>query len=173
MTTRVVGIDGCGGAGKSTLASELSRLLAAAPIIQTDDFASWEDPLGWAPRFLRQVLQPISRNEPAYYQRYDWVKRALGEWIAVGPASIVLIEGVSATRQAFRPYLALSIWVETDRAERQRRGLARDGNPMADHWAAWMADEDAYVARENPGQRAHVVVRGDGGGRANWRSPTQ
>ena len=62
MTTRIVGIDGCGGAGRSSLARELSNLLAGAPIIQTDDFASWDNPLGWSRRFLEQVLEPLETN---------------------------------------------------------------------------------------------------------------
>ena len=44
VKTRIVAIDGQGGAGKSTLASLLAQQLDA-PIIQTDDFASWENPV--------------------------------------------------------------------------------------------------------------------------------
>jgi len=161
MTTRVVGIDGCGGAGKSALARELSNLLASAPIIQTDDFASWDNPLGWSRRFLEQVLEPLARNEPAHYQRYDWAKRELSDWITVGPAAVLIIEGVSATREAFLPFLAFTIWVETDRSERLRRGLARDGEKMTNRWAEWVADEDSYVAAEHPEQRADVVLSGE------------
>jgi uridine kinase len=53
MTTRVIAIDGPGGSGKSTLAENLSPALGHAPIIHTDDFASWDVPLEWWPRSPR------------------------------------------------------------------------------------------------------------------------
>ena len=47
MTTKIIAIDGPGGAGKSSFAEQLSQNLGNAPILHTDDFASWENPLNW------------------------------------------------------------------------------------------------------------------------------
>jgi uridine kinase len=44
MTTRLIAIDGPGGAGKSTLAERLAKQLSGAQIVRTDDFASWDNP---------------------------------------------------------------------------------------------------------------------------------
>ena len=60
MSTRIVAIDGHGGAGKSTLAEELAGELGSAQIVHTDDFASWGFPLDWWPRLLDEVLEPVS-----------------------------------------------------------------------------------------------------------------
>lgn len=79
MTTKIISIDGPGGAGKSSLAEQLSQKLGNAPIIYTDDFASWDNPLNWWPRLLGQVLEPLSHNEIARYQRYDWGTKRLAE----------------------------------------------------------------------------------------------
>lgn len=160
MTTRVIAVDGPGGSGKSTLAKHLSAALGHAPIVHTDDFASWDTPLEWWPRLLAQVLEPLSVNEPARYQRYDWEARSLAEWRDVSPTTLVILEGVSASREAFRPYLAYTIWVETPRAERLRRGLARDGADAIDLWHTWMAGEDAYIMREQPMEKADAVISG-------------
>lgn len=160
MTTRVIALDGPGGSGKSTLAEHLSVALGRAPIVHTDDFASWETPLDWWPRLLAQVLEPLSVNKPARYQRYDWETRCLAEWHEVPPTAFVILEGVSASRDAFRPYLGYTIWVETPREERLRRGLARDGADALDLWHAWMADEDAYILREQPVEKADLVIDG-------------
>jgi predicted Ser/Thr protein kinase len=54
MTTKIIAIDGPGGAGKSSFAEQLSQQLGNVPIIHTDDFASWENPLNWAP--IRSVM---------------------------------------------------------------------------------------------------------------------
>lgn len=71
-----------------------------------------------------------------------------------------MLEGVSASREAFRPYLALTIWVETPRELCLARGLERDGEGMRAQWEAWMAEEDAYIARERPHEHADVILRG-------------
>lgn len=45
--------------------------------------------------------------------------------VEVTPTSHLIVEGVTATREAFRPYLTFSIWIETPREVRLDRGLAR------------------------------------------------
>ncbi|MFL5928725.1 MAG: hypothetical protein ACJ77E_17480 [Gaiellaceae bacterium] len=65
MTTRIVGIDGPGGAGKTTLSERLAAELDA-PIVHTDDFAGWvlagdatsSDP----PGNVRRLPDPRSRG---------------------------------------------------------------------------------------------------------------
>ena len=79
----------------------------------------------------------------------------------VVPAGFVILEGVSASREAFRPFLTYSIWIETPRELRLRRGLERDGEEARAQWEQWMAEEDDYVRREKPQERADLVVPGD------------
>ena len=159
---RLVGVDGCGGAGKTTFAQ---RLVTAAhnawPVIHTDDFASHDEPLDWWPRMLAEVIEPLLRNEPATFRPYDWVRRQRGDAVTVPPAEAVVIEGVGATRTAWRDRLALRVWIDTDSELRLRRGLDRDGEELADFWRDWRVAEDAYVAAENPQERADLVVAGD------------
>jgi uridine kinase len=160
MITKVIAIDGPGGSGKSTLADRLSSALGHVPIVHTDDFASWETPLEWWPRLLNQVLEPLVANKTARYQRYDWETRRLAEWHAVPPTTFLILEGVSASREAFRPFLSYSIWVETPRDERLRRGLERDGIEAVDQWQGWMTAEDDYIQREHPMEKADVIIDG-------------
>jgi uridine kinase len=67
---------------------------------------------------------------------------------------------VSASRKAFRPFLALAVWVATPRDVRLRRGLERDGQAAYDQWLEWMGEEDAFVARERPDEFADLIVSG-------------
>ena len=117
----LVAIDGPGGAGKSTFAERLSIALGGAPVVPTDDFASADAPLEWGPRLLSQVIEPLSQSRPARYQRYDWARRELAEWVEVPTAPAVLIEGVSSGRLEWAEHLAFLVWIHTDRAERLRR----------------------------------------------------
>jgi uridine kinase len=83
----------------------------------------------------------------------------------------VIIEGVSALRRAFRPYLAAGIWVSTDRRECLRRGLERDGEHALDDWMRWQSEEERYAALDDPQGAADLIVSGDGG--EPWRGPTR
>jgi uridine kinase len=159
VATILVAIDGFGGAGKSTFAAQLAEHLGVE-VVHTDDFASWEVPLEWWPRLLEEVLSPLVVGDPARFQRYDWDARALAEWHEIEPSGIVLVEGVSSSRDEFRPYLSYAVWIDTPRDVRLRRGLERDGVDAADQWANWMADEDAWAAAQLPQFRTNVVVTG-------------
>jgi uridine kinase len=164
VRTKIVAIDGGGGAGKSLLASRLAAALGDAPIVRTDDFASWDDQEHWWPRVVDQVLQPLACGETARCQRYDWEQRRLAGWVELGARPpIVLLEGVTATRKEFDASLAVRVWVDTPRDLRLQRGLARDGTHMRSQWLVWMAGEDRYVQRDRPVERADVVVSGEPG----------
>jgi hypothetical protein len=158
---RLVAVDGPGGAGKSTFAARLARWAGDAPVIHTDDFASWEEPLNWWPRLLAQVIAPLGAGEPARYQRYDWVDRELAEWHTVQPVPIVIIEGVSSARREWSDRLAFVCWMETDRGVRLRRGLDRDGAEALPLWDEWMANEDRHFAGDDSRARADVVADGN------------
>ena len=159
ISIRIVAIDGAGGAGKSTLAVQLAEALGNAPIVHTDDFASWEDPIDWWPRLLEEVLEPLAQDETARFRRSSWGREEDESWAEVAPADFVILEGVSASREAFRPFLTYSIWVEAPAEVRLERGLERDGEPARAQWEEWMAQEDRYVERERPHQLADLVLK--------------
>jgi uridine kinase len=157
---RLVAIDGPGGAGKSTFAALLATAAGGAPVISTDDFASWDIPTGWWPRLFDQVIVPLLRGNPARYQRYDWDTRSLAEWRVVEPAPLVIIEGVSSGRSEWSDQLAFLIWIETPREVRLSRGLERDGTCARDQWESWMAAEDAHYAKDPTRGRADIEIDG-------------
>jgi len=50
--------------------------------------------------------------------------------------------------------------VETPEEVCLSRGLARDGAEMGEQWNDWFAEEDAYVARDDPRVYVDRVVPG-------------
>lgn len=160
--TLLVAIDGHGGAGKSTLARRLADRRHGAIVIHTDDFANAGMHNGLnVERLVEQVLEPLSRDRDARYQRFDWRSQTLAEFRDVRAGGLLMVEGVSAMRQEFA--LAgwdLTIWVETPREICLQRGLARDGVEAENHWLRWFEQEDQYVARDNPASRADLMVSG-------------
>lgn len=157
MRTRLVGIDGAGGAGKSTLAETLS-----GKVIPTDDFAT--GPWQWYDfdRLRHDVIDPLLRDEPARYQRMDWIDGELKEWHVVQPGGVVVIEGVGALEQRLRDAYDHRIWVETPREICLERGLARDGEAARALWEAWSEKEEHYWAEQRPRDAADEIVDGSG-----------
>lgn len=158
-STRLVAVDGSAGAGKSTFAASLA-VLCDARVVHTDDFADGNNELPRWPRLEQQVLEPIAHGRPGRYQRYDWDQHALAEWHDVAPGGVLVLEGVSAARAAVRDRLSLAVWIDTPRAIRLARGLARDGAHTLPLWEQWMAAEDAHFTADNT--RAHVDLVVDG-----------
>ncbi|MGM1356945.1 uridine kinase family protein [Bacillus cereus group sp. BceL297] len=165
----IIGIDGCGGAGKSTLANKIKSNFSTVTIVHMDDFylpsakIENENPTNksigadfdWK-RLLEEVLNPISNGLEGRYKRYDWEKDSL-----VGSRGIVIIEGVYATRQELAGMYDLKIWVNCPRETRIKRGIARDGEAARDMWENnWMIAEDMYVESHKPHEFADFIIDG-------------
>jgi uridine kinase len=159
--TRLIAIDGWGGAGKTRLARELTSRLQSASVVHTDDFACPGKP-GWDwQRFARDVLGPLLRDRSAQFQRYDWDADQLAEWHMVRPGGTVIVEGISSSRLELGAVWDFVVWVDCPREVRLRRGIERDGEAMRWKWeTVWMPDEEAYVRTQNPIARANAVVDG-------------
>ncbi|WP_274366079.1 uridine kinase family protein [Paenibacillus thermotolerans] len=174
--TFLIGIDGCGGSGKSTFAEELRRQSPeTVTVIHMDDFYKPSEQRGTAGgneaeaggnfdwrRLLAQVIEPLRRNETSRYQRYDWETDRLAEWREVPPGGIVIVEGVTSLRRELRDYYDYTVWVDTPRTVRLQRGIERDGERQRVVWEEqWMPAEDRYVAEHRPGEYASVVIEGE------------
>jgi uridine kinase len=165
----LVAIDGRGGSGKSTLARALNDHLKPA-IVQVDDFYRVMDEreryalnprdghmqyFDWQ-RLRSQVLEPLRRNEPARYERYDWVERKLGATAEVPPADVVIIEGVGSIRPELRSFYDYAIYVQTPRDVCTERLLARsDERQWIDRWNA---AHDWYEQHHAPAAAADLIV---------------
>lgn len=157
--TLLVGIDGCGGAGKTTLAQKIKKSLENLTIVRMDDFY-FKDYFDWK-RLKRQVLEPLSKNETAEYQRYSWLTESLAEWQTIEVGGIVIVEGVYSTRKELADFYDFKIWVETPRKIRLQRGIERDGEAMREKWeSVWMLAEDIYIKNDLPCERADLIMNG-------------
>ena len=166
----VVGIDGPGGAGKSTLARELALLRDDVAIIEGDDFyrpltESTREALtpleavdllfDWE-RLRDEALAPLLRGEEARYRRYDWDAGRLGEEVATV---------ARARRRAGRGLLRRAARAaRLPRPDRRRRRAAR-----ALHRAPAGARRGRRRRRSRAGARPRT---GTSSGRIRGASPT-
>jgi uridine kinase len=163
----VVLVDGGSGSGKSTLARSLvarwteTRPGETASLVRLDDmYPGWDGLEDAARRLTDDVLAPLAAGEPARWRRWDWEAGAPAEWHSVDPGAALVVEGSGALSRASRALADLGVWVELDAAERRRRAIARDGEVYEPHWDRWAAQEDRFVARENPDDVADVMIDG-------------
>jgi uridine kinase len=167
--THLIGIDGPGGAGKSTLARALAAELGAV-VVAGDDFhrtggsraagGSAGDEYDWR-KLEAQVLAPAAAGRSIRYQRYDWGRDALAEWRTVAAGTPLVVEGVYVLRTELRDYFTYTVWVDTRRDVRLRRGLERDGRQARSDWLKWMEREDEYMRSHRPRDTADRVVAGE------------
>ena len=151
-----IGVDGHGGSGKSTLTAYLAQKLDAE-VIHTDDFASWDNPLNWWPLLIERVFQPIITGASTLsYPRSSWWEKHQPEPVIDQPVTeVMILEGVSALRKEFRPYISVGVFVETPEAECLARGLrprCRNGQitGRAHSAMAHMARGREHVLRARP-----------------------
>lgn len=171
--TLLVGIDGLGGSGKTTLAEAISKVRQDIAIIHfdafykpsserliADDTREIAGNFDWR-RLESQVLKPLAGNATSRFQLYDWETDALAHWLEVTSCDVVIVEGMSSTREELRPYYDYKIWVDCPSTERLRRGVERDGEAMRATWLAeWMPVEDHYLTAHKSHLFVDLIVAG-------------
>lgn len=167
----MIGIDGPGGVGKTTLATNILKELLDVQIVHMDDFdvkkerkmsnLSQNRPIGpdtqWF-RVLQEVILPLKSREKAKFIRYDRSNDVYTDEVIVKPVGIVLIEGVFAIRRELFSHFDFSVWVECSLKTRVKRALARDGEIARALWEKdWLPMEDKYMKVYDPKSYAHFI----------------
>jgi len=173
--TFLLGIDGCGGAGKSTLAQAFKEVDANnVTVIHMDDFykpsmlrePEKKEEIGgnWdCERVRKQILLPLSKNQNTKYQRYDWNRDEIAEWHDVSAGGLVVIEGCYSLINNLNEFYDFKIWVDSPRDLRLSRGIERDGEGNRHLWEdLWMPAEEQYIREQQPLKTVDLIVDGSG-----------
>lgn len=165
----VVAVDGRSAGGKSTLAAALQRQAAASAVVHTDDVAWHHAFFDWADLLREGVLAAARRGEAVRYRPPAWDERGRAGSIDVPAGTdLLLVEGVGAGRRGLADVLDAVVWVQSDAAEAERRGIARDvasgengdAAQTAEFWREWAAQEEPFLAADRPWERSCAVVLG-------------
>lgn len=146
----LIAIEGFGGAGKSTIASQLAKLLGNTYVIEIDDFIvkeklmepSWDKGSFDRARLEQQVLIPITNDRPASYQKLIWSTNELSEPVTIPATDYLIIEGISS----YHPDIATE------------RGRTRDGSNEDAHWELWSQNDLRYQQRYHPEIVADFII---------------
>ena len=117
----------------------------------------------WADLLVGGVLEPVRRGEAVSYRPPAWRERNRAGAIEVPQGcELVIVEGAGAARHELMGLVDAVVWVQSDMAEAERRGIERDGGDQAavSFWHLWMAEELPFMARQRPWARANVIVAG-------------
>lgn len=158
----LVGVDGRSGSGKTDLARDLARAVAASGlgcvVVHLDDlYPGWDGLAAALAPLCSRVVAPLRSGLPASYASWDWRTSGPGPRREVPLADVVVLEGVGVLASPCAQDLDLRVWLEAPDDVRRRRALARDGEVFAPHWERWAAQEDAVFPSGVPGA-ADVVV---------------
>lgn len=165
----VVAIDGRGGGGKTTLARRLAAAQPEAAVVSTDDIAWNHSIFDWADALIDGVLRPYRAGSAVSYRPPGWVRHGREGAVEVAATvRLLIIEGVGASRRELGEWLDASWWVQSDVAEAERLGLARDiasgvnggAEQTIAFWHTWMAEELPFFGRDRPWQRADLILAG-------------
>ena len=151
-------IDGCCGAGKTTLAAALSEQFANAPVIHMDDFFLPFDlrtperlaqPGGNVhhERFAREVLPGLESGGPFCYRRFDCATGQLEEKHCP-EAPLIIVEGSYSLHPAFQAAWqrldALTVFLSVGEEEQLRRIARRAPEKLQAFVEKWIPLEKNY-----------------------------
>lgn len=162
--TRVVALEGRSGAGKTTLAPLVARALGDAPLVSMEDlYGGWDGLRDGAERLVDAVLEPLAREGHALVPAFDWHARRWGPAWELAAPEVLVVDGIGSGTRAAAQRTSLLVWLDCDDAVRRERALARDGGLYDPYWDRWAAQEDAYLAEEDPRTRADLRLPADPG----------
>lgn len=165
----IIAVDGRSAGGKTTLATLIHEHIPDSVVVHTDDVAWHHSFFDWSDLLARGVLEPLVRGEAVHYRPPAWDARGRPGAIQVAPdLDLVVVEGVGAGRRELAHLLDAVLWVQSDFAEAERRGIARDVaegvngdlEQATAFWHEWMGEELPFVADQRTWERACLVVAG-------------
>ncbi len=166
----IIAISGFGGAGKSSAANQIGKLLDA-PVVCIDSFIRKDKPKEYSNwevmdfnRLISDVIKPFKEGKnPVTFIPSRWEDGVILSEVALNHNGVLVIEGVGLLQPTLMPYYSYSIWIDTEAEEAFRRGKKRDreeyNNPHDELWdGLWKENDIQFYEKNNPHKLADVVL---------------
>ena len=164
----LIGIEGFGGSGKSTIAGRLADLLGDSYVIGIDDFIvkehileeDWDKRAFDRNRLEREVLRPFKTGKEVIFRKLEWASNKLSDPMHVPNVSYLIVEGISCYHPSICQYYDFKIWVDTPIEIAKARGRHRDkDNENVAHWDLWAENDLRYQQKYYPELEADFVIK--------------
>ncbi|MDP4146698.1 MAG: uridine kinase [Bacillota bacterium] len=183
----IIGVDGLGGAGKSTLVNSLKLQLQNenyySYVLHIDDFIhpkrirydlSKEEwycyyDVQWRYDYLvKEILSPIKNGEIIDKQIERYNKEDDGyftEGVHLVHGSVLILEGIFLQRKELKAYLDFTIYIDVPQEVRLNRVLARDGymggpeDIKCKYEKRYFPAEERYILEYSPIENADFVLK--------------
>ena len=175
----IIAIDGCGGAGKSTLCQALAAEIepwARPQVLKLDNFyhplsavqraqlqqAQARQAYFNATEFKKNLLDPLARGVSAGYKPFHWLDGESDQSVELAPSGVLLLDGVFSFSKPLRDRVDLSLFVDTPLQLRKQRLIARPQLDTA--WVNhWQSTESWHHQHEHTLTAVDFVVSGTQG----------
>lgn len=166
--TVLVAIDGCCGAGKTTLAALLAEKYQCSVFHMDEFFLRPEQrtperlaqPGGNVDyeRFREEVLTPLTEGREVMYRPYDCRRQALKEAVVVPAGRLAVIEGTYSLHPYFEEPYDLQIFLSVSPELQRQRILMRPKEKHRRFFEEWIPMEQRYFAAFGIGEKSDITV---------------
>lgn len=150
----IVAIDGRSGAGKTTFALELKKILDCN-VIHIDDFflrpeqrtKKRLDTPGENvdhERFLAEVLIPLENGEKFEFKPFDCHTMSFKDAVKIEPKRINIVEGSYSCNGKLWEHYDLHIFLDIDKETQKQRIISRNGENAQMFFTKWIPLEEKY-----------------------------
>ncbi|MCH5291293.1 MAG: (d)CMP kinase [Treponema sp.] len=155
----LVAIDGMCASGKSTVAQELSNKCNAS-IFHADDFflpasccsaerlADSGASIDWE-RLEKEVLEPLVKQQPVKFRKYDCHMQKLLAPIVVLPKHVCIVEGSFSMSPHIERYYDFSVFLKISNYRQVERIMKRNPTNKDDFFNKWIPREENYFFTTN------------------------
>ena len=161
--THIIAIDGPAGAGKTTLAMQVSQALTsrfAVEVVHMDDlYNGWDGALGEnLTELLSKIIEAQRKSQNFALPHFDWSTNKYSNPRDLKPPQILILEGVGSARAIVRDSATTTIWIEVDRTIGIERVIARDGEEIESQMKQWLIDQEIYFTSDKTRESAQFIL---------------
>ena len=161
--THIIAIDGPAGAGKTTLAMQISQALSSrfsVAIVHMDDlYNGWDGALGEnLTELLSKIIEAQKKSQNFLLPHFDWIAHKYSDPRELKSSQILILEGVGSAREIVRNSATTTIWIEVDRTIGIERVIARDGEEIESHMKQWLIDQEIYFTSDGTRESAQFIL---------------
>ena len=159
----IIAIDGPAGAGKTTLAHDITLALAqrySITEIHMDDlYDGWDNAL--TPQLsdvLAHIVSAHKSSKPISISTYNWHESAFNPATEIEKSELLILEGVGSGQMAIRDSLAALIWINIEDSQGLARVLERDGDAIENQMRKWLSTQEQHFRSEDTQNAADFVL---------------